>query len=59
MQITSTPLPGLVQIEPDVFRDPRGRFVELYRQPRYEAAGIDRPFVQDNFSWSVRGTLRG
>lgn len=59
MQITSTPLPGLVQIELDVFRDPRGRFVELYRQPRYEAAGIDRPFVQDNFSWSVRGTLRG
>ena len=59
MQITPTPLKGLFQIEPDVFGDARGKFVEIFRESRYAAAGIDKPFVQDNFSWSVRGTLRG
>ena len=59
MQITPTPLKGLFQIEPDVFGDARGKFVEIFRESRYDAAGIDKPFVQDNFSWSVRGTLRG
>ncbi len=59
MQITPTPLQGLFQIEPDVFGDARGKFVEIFRESRYDAAGIDKPFVQDNFSWSVRGTLRG
>ena len=60
MRVTETPLKGLFQIEPDVFGDARGKFVELFRQSRYEAAGIvTLPFVQDNFSWSVRGTLRG
>jgi hypothetical protein len=56
MQITPTPLKGLFQIEPDVFGDARGKFVEIFRESRYDAAGIDKPFVQDNFSWSVRGT---
>lgn len=59
MQITPTPLEGLFQIEPDVFRDARGKFVEIFRESRYDAVEIDKPFVQDNFSWSVRGTLRG
>ena len=60
MRVTETPLNGLFQIEPDVFGDARGKFVELYSQSRYETAGIvTLPFVQDNFSWSVRGTLRG
>lgn len=59
MRILPTPLSGLFQIEPDVFGDARGKFVEIFRESRYDAAGIDKLFVQDNFSWSVRGTLRG
>ncbi|MCC2641936.1 MAG: rfbC [Nitrospira sp.] len=59
MQIVPTPLKDLLQIELDVFGDARGKFVEIYRESRYSGAGIGQPFVQDNFSWSVRGTLRG
>ncbi len=59
MRILPTPLSGLFQIEPDVFGDARGKFVEIFRESRYGAAAIDKSFVQDNFSWSVRGTLRG
>ena len=59
MRMTPTPLKDLSQIEPDVFGDARGKFVEIFRQTRYKALGIMGPFVQDNFSWSVRGTLRG
>ena len=59
MRIVPTPLSGLFQIEPDVFGDARGKFVEIFRESRYDAASIEKPFVQDNFSWSVRGTLRG
>ena len=59
MQITPTTLSGLFQIEPDIFGDARGKFVEIFRESRYGVAGITKPFVQDNFSWSVRGTLRG
>jgi dTDP-4-dehydrorhamnose 3,5-epimerase len=54
-----TELPGVVVIEPDVFRDARGWFVETWAAPKYAAGGIDRVFVQDNHSHSVRGTLRG
>jgi dTDP-4-dehydrorhamnose 3,5-epimerase len=46
-------------IEPDVFRDPRGFFIEIYHARRYADAGIPGPFVQDNYSQSLRGTLRG
>ena len=46
-------------IEPDVFRDPRGLFLETYHARRYADAGIPGPFVQDNYSQSLRGTLRG
>ncbi len=59
MQIVPTPLKGLVQIEPAVFGDARGKFVEIFHEARYDAAGISTRFVQDNFSWSVRGALRG
>lgn len=54
-----TPLEGVLVIEPDVFRDPRGFFLETYHAPRYSQAGIPGPFVQDNLSWSTRGILRG
>lgn len=52
-------LPGIIVIEPDVFEDSRGYFLETYHAKRYADAGIPGPFVQDNFSRSVRGTLRG
>jgi dTDP-4-dehydrorhamnose 3,5-epimerase len=59
MEVVTTELPGVVLIQPRVFGDPRGFFLETYHADRYAAAGIDLPFVQDNWSRSVRGTLRG
>jgi dTDP-4-dehydrorhamnose 3,5-epimerase len=59
MRFTATELPGVVLIEPDVHRDARGFFLESYHQARYAEGGIPGPFVQDNHSHSVRGTLRG
>jgi dTDP-4-dehydrorhamnose 3,5-epimerase len=52
-------LPEVVVITPDVFRDPRGYFLETYHQGKYRAGAIEVAFVQDNLSRSVRGTLRG
>lgn len=59
MRIIETPVEGVLVIEPDVFRDPRGSFLEIFHAPRYAQAGIRGPFVQDNLSWSTRGILRG
>jgi dTDP-4-dehydrorhamnose 3,5-epimerase len=60
MNVTPTAtLPDVLIVEPPVFRDDRGFFVETYHAPRYRAAGIGVDFVQDNHSRSVRGTLRG
>ena len=59
MRVTTTDIPGVLLIEPDVFRDPRGLFLETYHARRYADAGIPGPFVQDNCSQSMRGTLRG
>jgi len=59
MKFSPTPLPGVIQIELDVFRDARGYFLESYHQKKYADAGIPGPFVQDNISRSSRGTLRG
>lgn len=58
MKIHETALAGVLVIEPRVFVDDRGFFLETYQGERYRAAGIPA-FVQDNFSRSVRGTLRG
>jgi dTDP-4-dehydrorhamnose 3,5-epimerase len=55
----ATPLPGVVLVEPQVFEDARGFFMETYHGPRFAAAGIARKFVQDNHTRSVRNTLRG
>jgi dTDP-4-dehydrorhamnose 3,5-epimerase len=52
-------IPGLLVIEPKIFGDGRGFFLETYQRGRYHAAGIDREFVQDNLSFSRRGILRG
>jgi dTDP-4-dehydrorhamnose 3,5-epimerase len=59
MNIRHTALPGLVVVEPRLFRDERGVFAETFHAERYAQAGIPGPFVQDNFSRSRRGTLRG
>ncbi len=59
MNVLPTSLPGVVLLELAVFGDERGRFMETYRRERYATVGIDHAFVQDNFSTSVKGTLRG
>lgn len=59
MQIHFTELAGLILIEPKVFGDSRGFFFESYQQERYRAAGLQADFVQDNFSRSAFGTVRG
>jgi len=59
VRLVLTDLPGVVVIEPDVHVDGRGFFLETYHADRYRELGIDGPFVQDNHSRSVAGTLRG
>jgi dTDP-4-dehydrorhamnose 3,5-epimerase len=57
--VTATPLDGVIIVEPKVFGDQRGFFMETYHENRYKDAGISISFVQDNISFSVQGTLRG
>lgn len=59
MRIVQTDLDGVVIVEPDVFGDHRGFFMELYNRKHYETQGIAREFVQDNLSCSCVDTLRG
>ncbi len=59
MKVTKTDIEGLLIIEPTVFEDERGFFLESYNQKTYQDAGIELTFVQDNHSKSVKGTLRG
>ncbi len=59
MNVVPTSLPGVLLIEPKVFGDHRGFFLETYQAERYRQAGITLPFVQDNHSRSQRGVLRG
>jgi len=59
MRLLNTDLPGVLLIEPDVFRDARGHFLETFHERKYREAGIPHRFVQDNQSRSLRGTLRG
>jgi dTDP-4-dehydrorhamnose 3,5-epimerase len=54
-----TDLPGVIIVEPKVFRDERGFFLETYHQAKFEKGGIDMTFIQDNHSRSQRGTVRG
>jgi dTDP-4-dehydrorhamnose 3,5-epimerase len=55
----ATELPGVILVEPRIHRDGRGFFLESYHAAKYREGGIDENFVQDNHSYSVRGTLRG
>jgi dTDP-4-dehydrorhamnose 3,5-epimerase len=59
MRVRETTLPGVLIVEPRVFRDARGFFVETWHEQRYAEAGIGAHFVQDNHSRSVKGTVRG
>ncbi|MBL4609651.1 MAG: dTDP-4-dehydrorhamnose 3,5-epimerase [Pseudomonas sp.] len=59
MKIIETELPGVLIIEPQVFGDERGFFLESFHAERYREAGIDMAFVQDNHSRSRKGVLRG
>jgi dTDP-4-dehydrorhamnose 3,5-epimerase len=59
MKVTATAIPEVLLIEPDFWGDPRGWFFESFHEQRYAEHGIAVRFVQDNYSRSVRGTLRG
>lgn len=59
MKVIKTALPGVLIIEPKVFGDSRGFFMETFQVERYHDAGITLPFVQDNHSRSTKGVLRG
>ncbi len=59
MKIIETSLPDVVVLEPKVFGDQRGFFMETYHAQRYKELGIEQTFVQDNHSRSRRGVLRG
>lgn len=59
MKTIETPIKGLLIIEPDVFADDRGFFMESYNEQKFHALGIMDTFRQDNHSRSVKNTLRG
>jgi len=59
MQLIKTRIPEVMILEPRVFGDHRGFFLETYRREVFEAAGIMNAFVQDNHSKSAQGVLRG
>lgn len=59
MKIVETALPGVLIIEPRVFGDQRGFFMETWNAAGFAAAGLDLSFVQDNHSRSQKGVLRG
>jgi dTDP-4-dehydrorhamnose 3,5-epimerase len=56
---TPGPIEGLVIVQPRVFPDGRGYFLETFKQSEYRAVGIDGPFVQSNHSSSAKGVVRG
>jgi dTDP-4-dehydrorhamnose 3,5-epimerase len=59
VKVLQTAIPGVLLLEPKVFGDDRGFFLETFHAQRYADAGIPGPFVQDNYSRSSQGTLRG
>ncbi|ABF88609.1 dTDP-4-dehydrorhamnose 3,5-epimerase [Myxococcus xanthus DK 1622] len=59
MKVTPLEIPDVLLLEPKVFGDDRGFFMEMFHAARYAAVGIPGPFVQDNYSRSAKGTLRG
>jgi dTDP-4-dehydrorhamnose 3,5-epimerase len=59
LNVVETSLPGVLLIEPPVYADDRGYFLETYHRERFTAAGIAAEFVQDNHSTSAKDVLRG
>ena len=59
MRIKHFEIEGLIEFFPDIHKDDRGCFVETWQETRYQKLGISSHFVQDNFSFSSYGTLRG
>ena len=59
MKVSETPLEGFLVIEPRIYKDERGFFLETYQVERYKKAGITDDFIQDNHSRSSNGVLRG
>jgi dTDP-4-dehydrorhamnose 3,5-epimerase len=59
VKFVPTEIPSVIVVEPDVHRDARGFFLETYHASKYRDGGVDGPFVQDNHSRSVGGTIRG
>ncbi len=59
MQFEKTFIDGLIVVKPDIFYDERGYFFEAFNIEKFADGGIDKTFVQDNISKSVKGTVRG
>ena len=59
MNIQKTAIPGVLLIDPEIYKDERGLFLETFQAERYASAGINGPFVQDNMSCSGANVLRG
>lgn len=59
LEVIKEPIPGLLVIKPRVFKDERGFFLETWQSVRYKEIGIQEFFVQDNWSRSTKGVLRG
>jgi dTDP-4-dehydrorhamnose 3,5-epimerase len=59
MQVRSTPIDGLLVIEPRIFHDDRGYFFESYHVEKYKQLGINNNFIQDNEARSVQNVVRG
>jgi len=59
VKVTELGLPGVLLLEPRIFGDERGFFLETFNVERYSEVGLTLPFVQDNLSRSRKGTLRG
>ena len=59
MEVIKEPIPGLLVIQPRVFSDERGFFLETWQKEKYKDLGIEEEFVQDNWSRSTKGVLRG
>lgn len=59
MKFVPTAIPDVVRIEPRIFEDARGFFMESFQRNKFREASIDADFVQENFSYSRQGVLRG
>mgnify|MGYP000052901223 CR=1 FL=1 len=59
MKVTQTTLKDCILIEPDIYEDKRGFFMETFHKEKYFNLGITQDFVQDNYSYSSKGVLRG